>query len=75
VSAAQRSLVRPVTPPLIVVLSWHRYMESSVAVSETEPLEGFEGLSVGYAQTKFVSERLILAAIDRGVPATIFRPG
>lgn len=53
----------------------NRYMDSSSAVLETESLEGFEGLSVGYAQTKFVSEKLILAAIDRGVPATIFRPG
>ncbi|MCP2257379.1 thioester reductase domain-containing protein [Streptoalloteichus tenebrarius] len=36
-----------------------------------EPAE----LVTGYAQTKWVSERLVAQAADRGLPATIYRPG
>ncbi|GAP92459.2 putative enterobactin synthetase component F [Rosellinia necatrix] len=34
-----------------------------------------EKLLDGYGQTKWVAERLILAAADRGLPARIYRPG
>eukprot|EP00039_Didymoeca_costata_P013486 m.205781 g.205781 ORF g.205781 m.205781 type:complete len:984 (-) comp15790_c0_seq1:3659-6610(-) len=44
-------------------------------VSEDDDLSGGSGLSVGYGQSKWISEKLIKLAISRGVPATIFRPG
>eukprot|EP00040_Diaphanoeca_grandis_P023592 m.128593 g.128593 ORF g.128593 m.128593 type:complete len:1288 (+) comp29345_c3_seq1:30-3893(+) len=51
------------------------YMERAGPVLESESLEGIEGLTVGYAQSKWVAEKLMMKAMDRGVPGTIFRPG
>ncbi|KAL7747753.1 large subunit of alpha-aminoadipate reductase [Sorochytrium milnesiophthora] len=46
------------------------------AVLETDTLEGAGvGLRTGYAQTKWVAERLCMAALRRGVPVSIVRPG
>jgi L-aminoadipate-semialdehyde dehydrogenase len=45
-------------------------------VMENDDLEGSRrGLKSGYGQTKWVAEKLIMRAQDRGVPATIIRPG
>ncbi|KAJ3014108.1 large subunit of alpha-aminoadipate reductase [Thoreauomyces humboldtii] len=45
-------------------------------VMEDDDLEGSRtGLRSGYGQTKWVSEKLIMRARSRGVPATIIRPG
>eukprot|EP00730_Choanoeca_flexa_P002676 TRINITY_DN11128_c0_g1_i1.p1 TRINITY_DN11128_c0_g1~~TRINITY_DN11128_c0_g1_i1.p1 ORF type:complete len:749 (+),score=225.20 TRINITY_DN11128_c0_g1_i1:35-2248(+) len=54
--------------------SWH-YINMTTPVLESDDLSGGAGLSVGYAQSKWVAEQLVLLAISRGVPATIFRPG
>jgi thioester reductase-like protein len=43
--------------------------------AETDRNETPDQLENGYAQSKWVSERLVWAAIERGVPATILRPG
>lgn len=43
-------------------------------VSETEPLESSGALYVGYAQTKWVAEKLVRLAAARGLPAGIYRP-
>ena len=43
-------------------------------VSETEPLENSGALYVGYAQTKWVAEKLVRLAAARGLPAGIYRP-
>lgn len=52
------------------------YLHRNEPVLETEPLEGGPGLSVGYAQSKWVAERIILLARDKyKLPLTIFRPG
>ena len=41
-----------------------------------EPLDGDpRGISGGYTQSKWVAERLVQIAIERGVPAAIYRPG
>ncbi|KAJ3298155.1 large subunit of alpha-aminoadipate reductase [Borealophlyctis nickersoniae] len=45
-------------------------------VSEADDLEGSrKGLGSGYGQSKWVSEKLVMRARERGVPATIIRPG
>ena len=42
---------------------------------EDDPLVQPEGLTHGYAQSKWVAERLVSEARDRGVPVAIYRPG
>ena len=42
-------------------------------VSEDQPLETSGPLVVGYAQSKWVAERMIHTAAERGVPSTIHR--
>lgn len=45
-------------------------------VLESDTLDGSRrGLRSGYGQSKWVSERLVMKARERGVPATIIRPG
>ncbi len=44
------------------------------AVLETEPLENSGSLAVGYAQSKWVAEKLAHLAAARGVPVGIYRP-
>jgi thioester reductase-like protein len=41
---------------------------------ETDPLESSGPLYVGYAQTKWVAEKLVSTAAARGMPVTIHRP-
>jgi thioester reductase-like protein len=45
------------------------------AVGEQTSIEGGNALRGGYAQSKWVAERLVSAAGARGVPVTIHRPG
>ena len=51
------------------------YMGRNQLISEQDPLDGGAGLTVGYAQSKWIAERLMMLAMTRGVPACIFRPG
>jgi thioester reductase-like protein len=44
-------------------------------VSDGAPLPKFDDLVNGYAQTKWVVERLVAQAQERGLPAVIYRPG
>lgn len=45
-------------------------------VLETDDLEGSrKGLRSGYGQTKWVAEKICMAAKERGCPVTIIRPG
>lgn len=45
-------------------------------VSEDDSLEhGADSLTVGYGQSKWVSERLLMVARTRGLPITVTRPG
>ena len=44
-------------------------------ITEDEPLGTWEGLSGGYAQSKWVAEKLVSEAGLRGLPVTIYRPG
>jgi myxalamid-type nonribosomal peptide synthetase MxaA len=46
----------------------------SEPVLESEDLANSGALYVGYAQSKWVAERLVARAAERGLPVTIFRP-
>jgi thioester reductase-like protein len=46
-----------------------------LTITEDEPLRTWEGLSGGYAQSKWVAEKLVREAGLRGLPVTIYRPG
>ena len=43
--------------------------------AEDDDLAAAEGLADGYAQSKWVAERLMLQAAARGLPVTVYRPG
>ena len=44
-------------------------------ISESDPLSVLPERANGYSQTKWVAERLMMAARERGIPVTIHRPG
>ncbi len=44
------------------------------SVSEEEPIDHWQGIDLGYTQTKWVAERLVATARDRGLRASIYRP-
>jgi thioester reductase-like protein len=44
-------------------------------VDETTDLEAVAGLMGGYAQSKWVAEKLVHLAGERGLPVTVYRPG
>jgi amino acid adenylation domain-containing protein/thioester reductase-like protein len=44
-------------------------------ILEDDELASGEALSDGYAQSKWVAEKLVMAAHARGIPASIYRPG
>jgi thioester reductase-like protein len=43
-------------------------------ILESDDLAEWQGIVLGYSQTKWVSERLVLAAAARGLPVTVYRP-
>jgi thioester reductase-like protein len=43
-------------------------------VTESDPLAHGEGMNLAYSQSKWVSERLLMIARDRGIPVSIYRP-
>ena len=49
-------------------------LESGVGL-EDDPLAHTEGLFSGYAETKWVCEKILGIARERGIPVTIYRPG
>ncbi|EYF05177.1 amino acid adenylation domain-containing protein [Chondromyces apiculatus] len=54
------------------------YSAGSAIVGEDDapdPRADQVGTDMGYAQSKWVSEKLVSAAAERGLPTTIFRPG
>jgi len=44
-------------------------------VNEETSLDAIAGLMGGYGQSKWVAERLVRIARERGIPVTIYRPG
>ncbi len=65
--------------PLHIVSSYavlaSRKNQRGGVVLENAPLPEFDDLANGYAQTKWVVERLVTQAKERGLPAVIYRPG
>ncbi len=51
------------------------YYAGLQAILEDDDLTHVEGLADGYAQSKWVGEKLVMAANARGIPAAIYRPG
>jgi thioester reductase-like protein len=51
------------------------YFEADRVIAEDEVPGHPSGLMYGYAQSKWVAERMVLTAEQRGLPVTIFRPG
>jgi thioester reductase-like protein len=43
-------------------------------VEEQDDFNHWEGIFLGYSQTKWVAEKLVKVARDRGLPVTIYRP-
>ncbi|MBE9144075.1 thioester reductase domain-containing protein [Planktothrix mougeotii LEGE 06226] len=43
-------------------------------VCEQDPLMFSEGIYLGYSQSKWVAEKLVASARDRGLPVSIYRP-
>jgi thioester reductase-like protein/amino acid adenylation domain-containing protein len=56
------------------VFSSSVYFEDNI-VRESEPLNYTQGLESGYAQSKWVAEKLVTKAQERGLPISIYRPG
>jgi amino acid adenylation domain-containing protein/thioester reductase-like protein len=44
-------------------------------LSEQDNFAGYAGPDGGYAQSKWVAEKLVMAAYERGIPTSIYRPG
>jgi amino acid adenylation domain-containing protein/thioester reductase-like protein len=44
-------------------------------LSEQDDFAGYTGPDGGYAQSKWVAEKLVMAAYERGIPTSIYRPG
>jgi thioester reductase-like protein len=72
---ASQSKLKPVH--LISTISVFSAMgESGIkVVREEDELTPGEGLKGAYTQTKWVAEKLVEVARDRGIPVTIYRPG
>jgi len=49
--------------------------ERATVVREQDKLPDSESLSEGYDQSKWVAEKLVMAAYSRGLPVYIYRPG
>jgi amino acid adenylation domain-containing protein/thioester reductase-like protein len=45
------------------------------SIEEWDDLEFSEGIDSGYEQSKWVAEKLVIAARSRGLPVAIYRPG
>jgi amino acid adenylation domain-containing protein/thioester reductase-like protein len=52
-----------------------RVINDSALYMEDTDLDALDLPFGGYAQSKWVGEKLVIAAMARGIPATIFRPG
>ena len=70
---AMLSKIKPVhhISTIAVFESWH-YAQKTV--DEKDPIEHTEGMELGYSQSKWVAEQLILKAGQQGLPVSVYRP-
>jgi thioester reductase-like protein len=57
----------------MAVFPWGEHSQG--APLREEPTAVFEHLPTGYCESKWVAERLVLEASERGAPVTVYRPG
>jgi L-aminoadipate-semialdehyde dehydrogenase len=58
------------------VLDTQSYVDRDAPVREDDSLDdAASGLVVGYGQSKWVAERILMLARERGMPITVLRPG
>ena len=43
-------------------------------IDEQTPLEAWQGIQLGYSQTKWVADRMVRRAAEAGLPVTVYRP-
>ncbi len=43
-------------------------------IKEQDPLEAWQGIQLGYSQTKWVTDRMVRRAAEAGLPVTLYRP-
>ncbi|MBE8992299.1 thioester reductase domain-containing protein, partial [Nostoc sp. LEGE 12450] len=58
----------------VSIFASDEYLKLDV-IQENDPLEDSQGLSGGYAQSKWVAEKLVMMARNRGLPCSIYRLG
>jgi thioester reductase-like protein len=58
----------------VAVFTNPHYRKAAVLL-EDDPVEHWEGLMVGYAQSKWVAEKMVRIARSREMPVAIYRPG
>lgn len=71
---ASQTKVKPVHFISTVDVFAHHHQTDLQTVSELDPIGPGEDLYRGYAQSKFVAEKLVMAAQTRGIPVAIYRP-
>ncbi len=72
---ASRIKIKPVHfISTVSVFASDEYFKLEV-VQENDPLEHSQGLVGGYTQSKWVAEKMVMMARDRGLPCSIYRLG
>jgi thioester reductase-like protein len=69
---ASQTRVKPVH--YISTISVCSLGENSFTIQESEPPAHSQGIQGGYAQSKWVAEKLLIEASNRGLPISIYRP-
>jgi thioester reductase-like protein len=47
----------------------------ALEIMEHDTLDRVDGIQLGYAQSKWVAEKLLMCARERGLPISVYRPG
>ncbi len=70
---ASRTKIKPVHY-ISSISAFESSTYANQVVTESDPLVHHEGIYMGYSQSKWVAEKLVMAARDRGLPICIYRP-
>jgi len=72
---ASKTKIKPVHYISTLDIFLSPFYQQQQVILEYDPLNHSQGLYNGYAQSKWVGDKLAIAARDRGIPVTIYRPG